>query len=232
MDFAPIHRSKVVDQVAESIREAIVGGSLKAGDSLPAERSLAERFGVNRSSVREAIHRLEAWGLVKTRHGGGTRVTDFLSTAGLQLLPYLLAPAGKLDPKLLLDLMELRVVLMSWTAGQAARNANEDQKAELGALLQMLEEAQDGSRIQELDYDFFEILVGMTANKVLLLLSNAIRQVYMQNRLLFSPLYEDQSFDRAPHRAVLTAIEGGDETAARMAMEDYAGSALRQLGAA
>ncbi len=70
----PRARGGVADRLAASLRTSIVRGRLRPGDPLPSERELADQYEVNRSSVREAMKRLEAWGLVKIRHGGATRV--------------------------------------------------------------------------------------------------------------------------------------------------------------
>lgn len=108
---APLERRKVAEQIADALRAAIVGGELKVGAPLPSERELAERYDVNRSSVREALLRLEAWGLVEIRQGGATRVRDFLVSAGMGLLPHLVE-VGQLDPTILGDLHDLPEVML------------------------------------------------------------------------------------------------------------------------
>jgi GntR family transcriptional regulator, transcriptional repressor for pyruvate dehydrogenase complex len=221
--FSPIRRRKIADQVAESIRDAILGGSLDTGEKLPSERALAERFGVNRTTVREAVQRLEAWGLVEVRQGGATRVTDFLTTAGMQLLPFLIAPSGSLDVGLIADLLDLRVALLGFTAARAARGAPD--VAELQEVLTRLEDAGSAIQRQELDYDFFEVLVRLSDNRVLGLLANAIRRVYAENGELFTALYA-LPLDTTPHRQVVKALREGDEEAARVAMESYGRVAL------
>ena len=203
MSFAPVQRSKVSDAVARTVRGAIVGGTYRPGDRLPAERVLAEQFGVNRSTVREAVHRLEAWGLVEVRQGEGTRVVDFLSTAGLQLLPFLIAPGGRLDPRLLRDLLDLRAELLAWTAARAADNPSAAGLEALEQMLDALESADSADRIQELDYGFFQLLVQLSGNKVLELVANAMERVYLENRQLFAALYQrvNGPMDTQHHRA-------------------------------
>lgn len=225
MSFEPVKRTKVSSQVAGTIRDAIVSGGYRPGEPLPTERALAGQFRVNRSSVREALHRLEAWGLVEIRHGAGARVTDFLATAGLQLLPFLLAPGGQVDPKLLGDLLSLRVVLLGWTAEEAALRATPDSLARLSSILTELESTEATGRRQELDYDFFQELVAMTDNQVLAMLANGIRAVYLENRELFPLMYGTQ-FHSDHHRRTLEAVRSGDGAAARAAMADYASAAL------
>ena len=219
MSFEPIKRLRIAEQVAEHIRDAILGGSFSPGDPLPSERDLADQFGVNRSSVREALHRLDASGLVQMRHGGATRVRDFLVTAGLQLLPYLLAPGGDLDPKLLGDLLEIRTMLLGWTARMAAERGTPAQVTQLGAILDQLEAAPDAEQLRLLDYDFYDYLVEMTGNGVLLLFSAATRQVFTARGELFGALFTD--FDASHHRAAVAAIASGDGAAAAAAMTAY-----------
>jgi GntR family transcriptional repressor for pyruvate dehydrogenase complex len=220
MGFAPVKRLKLAEQLASSIRSAILQGAYGPGDTLPSERDLAGQFEVNRSSVREAILRLEAWGLVEVKQGGGTRVRDFLTSAGLQVLPYLLAPAGELDGKLLRDLLEIRVMLLGWTAAKAAERSAGVTASKLRLALERLDAETEIRGIQEADFDFFEKLVELTDNQVLNLLANAVRQVYMQNSELFGALYLSPGGTEL-HHETLRAVEAGDVAAARAAMEAY-----------
>lgn len=224
--FDPVQKTSVADQVAEKLRTAILGGRWSPGQSLPSERDLAEQFAVNRSTVREALHRVESLGLVEMKHGESTRVRDFLVEAGLELLPYLIAPKGTPDPAMIGDLLELRVMLLAWTAGRAAANATEPALARLEAALSELRAAKTAEEAQRLDFVFFEVMVEMTGNKVLGLLSNAVRSVYLQNRQMFVAMYTPGLFDLTAHEAAVAAIRNRDEVAAARAMETSASAAL------
>lgn len=217
--FSPIQKIKAAQQVAASIREAIVAGELAPGDAIPSERALAEDFAVNRSTIREALHHLEAWGFVAIRQGGSTTVRDVLATAGLHLLPWLVAPRGEPDPKLIGDLLELRVMVLSWTARLAARRASPDLAA-LHAIVEAMS-APDAD-VQTLDFDFFEALIAATNNQVLAMLGSALRDVYFTHRAVFAPLYTAERFDPSLHRTALAAIEASDGAAAAAAMERHA----------
>ncbi len=73
--YIPVkRRDRLCVQVAEQIRDSIVSGHVEAGDRLPPERELCERFGVSRTVLREAIRFLEGEGLLTTRSGSGTYV--------------------------------------------------------------------------------------------------------------------------------------------------------------
>lgn len=105
--------STVVASCAQRVLAAILGGQLLPGSRLPAERELAVQWGVNRVTVRGALHRLSAAGLLAVRQGRGYTVQDFRRAGGPDLLPHLLALSrGGPDPQaqrlLLADLLRVR----------------------------------------------------------------------------------------------------------------------------
>lgn len=69
IDYAPLSRQGLSVQIADSLREAITSGELSADDRLPSEAELGERFGVSRPTVREALKRLAAQNLIRTKRG-------------------------------------------------------------------------------------------------------------------------------------------------------------------
>src|SRR5215468_10593233 len=93
--LAPVARSSVVDAVADRLRGEILAGRLAPGTRLPSERELSLALGVNRLTLRAALGRLEAIGLVATRHGAGTVVAPWRERAGLDSLAALI---GSLHP--------------------------------------------------------------------------------------------------------------------------------------
>ncbi|MEV4422618.1 winged helix-turn-helix domain-containing protein [Patulibacter sp. NPDC049589] len=85
---------RVSDVLHDRLRAEILAGDLTPGDAMSSERALAERHGVNRHAVREALKRLEQAGLVRITQGGATRVQDWRETGGLDLLLDLVRDAG------------------------------------------------------------------------------------------------------------------------------------------
>jgi DNA-binding FadR family transcriptional regulator len=231
MSFKPVRKVTAAVQVAESIRTQVIEGALVPGDALPSERELARQMEVNRSTIREALHRLEGMGIVEIRQGGATRINDFLVKAGLQILPLLVAPRGVPDAGLLQDLMAIRGMLLCWTAQQVARRvAAEGSGVLASSRLQATVEAlrrKDASpaELQLRDFDFFEELVQLTGNRVLKLLLDPVRQVYLHNRSTFEILYRPGAFDPRHHQRALAAIERGDAEAAGSAMAAHADTA-------
>ncbi len=217
-------RQGVADRLADTLRAAIVKGRLLPGEALPSERELAEHYAVNRSSVREAVKRLDAWGLVQVRHGGATRVRDFLLSAGIDLLPHLVEASGNVDPDVLNDLHEVRAMLLGHCAEDAARKADPASVARLEELVRKMAGARPVA-LQELDYEFFQQLVAITGNRVLALFANVVRDVYMAGRDRFLPLYDPSRFTLEHHIAAVAAIRARDPAGAGAAMRTFARSA-------
>jgi GntR family transcriptional regulator, transcriptional repressor for pyruvate dehydrogenase complex len=229
MSFAPIQRQSAAAQIADSISSAVFAGRYVAGDPLPSERDLAKDFGVNRSTVREGLHRLSALGIVDIRHGEAARIRDYLATTGLKLLPQLLMPGGVADVEMLRDLLDVRSMVLGWTARRAARSAPKPNIRRLQEIIDALVVADGADRRGALDYDFFQEMVRLTGNRVLSLLGSALRDAFETHEEVFAPMFEGESFDVSHHRRATKSIGAGNPVAAGKAMESYADASTQAL---
>lgn len=118
---------RVCDQIASHIETLIMKGSLRPGERLPSERVLATRLSVSRSSVREALQKLIARGLLRSKRGGGTWVADAFGKSFSDPLTTLLSSY----PKTELDLIEYRKCVESTSAYFAALRATEEDKVDI-----------------------------------------------------------------------------------------------------
>jgi len=119
MGFGPVRQRRLSDDIVERLEAMILEGSLKAGERLPPERALAEQFGVSRPSLREAIQKLAARGLLASRQGGGTYVAEALGSAFSDPLLQLLETSDEAQR----DLLEFRHTLEGACAYYAALRA-------------------------------------------------------------------------------------------------------------
>lgn len=119
MGFAPVRQRRLSDDIVERLEALILEGSLKAGERLPPERALAEQFGVSRPSLREAIQKLAARGLLVSRQGGGTFVAETLGSTFSDPLLELLGSSEEAQR----DLLEFRHTLEGACAYYAAQRA-------------------------------------------------------------------------------------------------------------
>src|SRR6056297_996360 len=107
----------------QQIIENILSGHYPPGSFLPAERRLADKLGVTRPTVREALQRLAGEGWLTIRHGKATEVNNFWETGGMRLLGTMVNYSRTLPESMIEHLLELRVILTPPVAGQAAANA-------------------------------------------------------------------------------------------------------------
>lgn len=137
-----IEIKKPSDIVLEKIRGLILDGILEPGDQLPTERDFAAKFNVGRSQVREAIKKLEFYGIVKTFPQSGTVV----SSQGIPLLENMISNIIKLDKDDKMSLMEIRDILEVNAAGLTAERITTDQLSALETTLMKHHQAiQNGS---------------------------------------------------------------------------------------
>ncbi|RUO42906.1 pyruvate dehydrogenase complex transcriptional repressor PdhR [Aliidiomarina taiwanensis] len=123
-----VEHTKLSDVIVKQIEALIIDGSWAAGERIPSERELAKRFEVSRPSVREAIQKLEALGLVTRRQGGGTFVASALDKQVVDPLFDLLAR----HPESQFDLLEFRHALESVSAYFAALRGTDTDLARIG----------------------------------------------------------------------------------------------------
>ena len=120
--------------VHQRLREQILGGELAPGEPIPSERALAEEFGVNRHAVREALKRLQQAGLVRISQGGATRVLDWRSSAGLEVLLDLVVQGTGPPAELMRSVLEMRASIGVDAARRCAERASADERAAIGEL--------------------------------------------------------------------------------------------------
>lgn len=160
--------------VAERIQAQILDGTLRPGERLPGERELALSLNVNRSSVREALKKLEELRLVRIHQGSGIRVRS-LEGASLELIPHMLGSSGQLDLSLLRDLLELREVFVLGVLRIAIDRAQEAQIQELAQLLETACQAEisDDEYLRRIG-EAQRLIARMTRNQVTVMLGNAL----------------------------------------------------------
>src|SRR5690349_12401506 len=120
----------VTDEAISKIKDMIVRGELTPGSRLPPEKDLAERLGLSRSSMREAVKALEVIRVLDVRRGDGTYVTSLEPKLLLEAISFVV---DLHDDDSLLEIFAVRRVLESHATGLAAQRAGEDDVASLDA---------------------------------------------------------------------------------------------------
>jgi GntR family transcriptional repressor for pyruvate dehydrogenase complex len=203
---------------------ALIDGTWRAGSRLPAERVLAQRYDVSRNTIREAIQRLAARGLVQSRHGSGAFVTDQLRTG-------MASPWGQLvadHPALREDILEFRRVLEGATAYFAAQRATAEDRKRIRALLNELERshaADEQHAEARADAQFHEVIAQASHNAMFLHLHTSVIGMLREHitisgtGLRRDAKVSEQLLDQ--HRTVCAAICARQPEEARTAMQSH-----------
>lgn len=199
---------EIVIQLAELIRQ----GQLQPGDRLPPERELADRLGVSRSSVREALRILELHGLVARRPGTGTVIAGGTPQGLVRSLTQLA----------LHDVIELRLIVEPAVAALAAERATPPDISRLEDILREQEaQIQRGETGAAADAAFHLAIAQATHNRALVRLAEALAEILAVSRDPCVQTPQRSRLSLQSHRQILGAIKGGSPVAARQAMEDH-----------
>ena len=219
MVYKVVRTSRLYEQIVQQIEESILKGTLKPGNQLPAERELAQQFGVSRTAVREAVKALREKGLVEAYSGRGTFVTDGTSQAIRQSLD-LMVKIGQPDGST--SLAELRAILEPEIAALAATRVEEQHLATMREAVAVMDRARrDPDAFIEADLDFHLALAEAAANPLILSLIDSIVGLLREQRMRIFKVDGGPQRGQFHHKRILQAIELRDPEKARATMRDH-----------
>jgi GntR family transcriptional repressor for pyruvate dehydrogenase complex len=216
----PIKPKRISDQVFDQLRELILRGELKPGQQITPERELAEVLGVSRTSVRDAINKMVASGLLEQRQGQGT----FVCVPGDKKNP--VAVAMETQDASLDDLLEVRMGLECNAAAFAARRATEEDIQFLKKSISEMEEEVASNRLgTEADVSFHMAISFATKNPLqVYLMKNFYDFLFHGIKENLAQLYKEPgNIDKIiqQHTAIYEAIRSHDADAAFSAMHRH-----------
>jgi Transcriptional regulators len=218
---------RIAEQLTQQLEQMITSGHFTLGERLPAERALAEQFGVSRPSLREAIQTLISRGLLVSKPGGGTFVENDTPQATAPCSSPLVELFRE-NPEYRFDVLEIRHALEGNAAWYAALRATDEDKANIRDCFErMIQRHGSADPMDEAraDADFHLAIVEASHNLVLLhvmknlfeLLQNSIShnldKLYTIPRV-FDPLSEQ-------HRELMEAVVASDPERARKAAQEH-----------
>jgi GntR family transcriptional repressor for pyruvate dehydrogenase complex len=212
-------RSRLYEQIVQQIEESILKGTLKTGDQLPAERELAQQFGVSRTAVREAIKSLSEKGLVEAYSGRGTFITNGTSHAIRQSLD-LMMKMGQLAGTS--HLAEVRDILEPEIAALAADRAEEQHLVSMRDAIALMDRSlEDPAAFIEADLDFHLALAEAAANPLILSLLDSIVALLREQRIRVFNVAGGPQRGQSHHKCILEAIERRNPEKARDEMRAH-----------
>jgi GntR family transcriptional repressor for pyruvate dehydrogenase complex len=221
----------VSDQVFEQLRDLIFRGYFKPGEQLLSEGDLATRMGVSRPTVREAINKLAAVGLLEQRHGQGT----FVNTPAAALESNPLAALMRNEETGIADLLEVRLGFECHAASLAARRATEEDLMELRRCHERMHaNVSDHSLCSFADLSFHMAIAFATKNLVQIHVMKNIHDLLLfgiqesQHKLYLDPRNMEGILDQ--HLEILDAVVGREPEKAHDAMRVHIQFVLNHLG--
>jgi GntR family transcriptional repressor for pyruvate dehydrogenase complex len=211
----PMARPRLYEQVLERLRDYVSDGRLGVGDRLPPERELAQRLGVSRASVKQAIVVLEVQGFVEVRHGGGTYLVR--DTLDAEPVEQLVERRRRLP-----DVLEAREAMETKLAELAAqRRTKDDLDAMEAALSHMRDEVAAGEPGVEGDRRFHAAVTTAAHSSLLAEFMRMIAEQITESRTesLRQPGRPKRSL--AQHQRIFDAISLSDPKAAAAAMRRH-----------
>jgi GntR family transcriptional repressor for pyruvate dehydrogenase complex len=214
--YKAVQPSRLYEHIVQQIEGSIARGQLKTGDQLPAERDLAQQFGVSRTAVREAVRVLSEKGLVEAYSGRGTFVSNLKAGTSQAIRQSLdtMVKMGQQEGAAFLS--ELREIMEPGIAALAAKRAEESNLTALREAVELGERFRhDPDAFIESDLDFHLGLAEAAGNPLILSLLDSIVGLLREQRM--RTYYVKGGPQRAieHHRRILEAIEHHDAERAR-----------------
>lgn len=220
--FQKIEREATLSElVRRQIQDLITERQLKPNDRLPAERDLAEQFGVSRTVVREAVRGLVAKGLLEVTPGrSGTIVRlPTAETMSEMMALFLRGDARTLDYE---NLIEVRRVLEVAIAGFAAQRRTSEDLQEMAHILEeTLKVGDNRDRYVKWDLAFHQALAQATHNRLFPLLLESVNELMIEVRQLAFRTLGAPARSYHYHKAIFDQVQAGDVEGAREAMRDH-----------
>jgi GntR family transcriptional regulator, transcriptional repressor for pyruvate dehydrogenase complex len=208
----------IVARIVNFVRSA----GYSAGDRIPAERNLAEQFGVSRNSVRESLIALEALRFVERRPNSGAYLSHQNCHSSVDAMSYLAASGIAIETSDLIQSIEVRHTLEMLSIRLAAQRCDADNRATLRASLeQSAAEIERGGSMDSLDRDFHLAIAAAGRNDVLVRTLNALYLMAGERRELYFADVSQARSSLEQHRAIVAALDRGDANGAIAAMEAH-----------
>jgi GntR family transcriptional repressor for pyruvate dehydrogenase complex len=224
MPFQKIQPEKLSIAVVKQIEMLILRGILRPGERLPAERELAERLGVSRPSLREAISNLQDQGLLSAKAGSGIYVAEVLGSA---FSPALVRLFGSHD-EAVFDYLSFRKDLEGLAAERAARLGSDSDLKVVQAIFDKMQAAHERNASEDeaqLDAQFHMAIIEASHNVVMLHMMRSMYELLQQGVFYNRQIMFQQQTTRGAildqHRAINTALQARDAEGARDAIHKH-----------
>ncbi|MDF2523468.1 MAG: transcriptional regulator, GntR family [Clostridiales bacterium] len=217
MPIKQITKKNISTEVFDQIKNNIISGEWRPGDKIPSENELGNLFGVSRVSIRAALQKLCVLGLLTTRHGEGTFVSDLSPDMYMNSLIPILA----LDETQLVEVLEFRRIIEVESVKLAAQRAQDEDIKELEEIVRIMKESTyDPKKFAEEDSFFHETLVKSAKNPIIYKVNTIIKDILLSHQIKIQEIM-GPTLALKYHPAILEAVKKGDSELASKLMEEH-----------
>ena len=217
MNLKAVKKVNIGDQVYNQMKDQIMSGVWVPGEKIPSENQLMEVFGVSRGTVRQAIQKLSAVGLLETRRGEGS----YVGQLGLANYFQSAVPAAFLNEDELKEVFEFRMLFECGVAEMAAENATDVQIRKLEKnYKKMLQNLGNLEKYIEIDFEFHCLLGECTHNTLVCQMYKTIEDALAMSIREGTEMIGFEH-GRKDHGLILNAVQNHDSQAAREAMRHH-----------
>jgi len=204
-----IKRISVVDATVTYIKKQIVDGAIKPGEQLPSERTLQELLGVSRFTLREALARLSALGIVEITHGKGAFIAKEMNPSSLENVFFPLFANHNIQS--LIDFFEARMLIESEAVRLCAKRRTKGDLENLKEILDRSEAAlEDPLLFGELDFLFHNKVSQVAGNVFIDKMMGCLNEYIKKYLLMLANNPENRKRSLVNHRSILEKIEKKD----------------------
>ncbi|MDK2902913.1 MAG: GntR family transcriptional regulator, transcriptional repressor for pyruvate dehydrogenase complex [Clostridiales bacterium] len=217
MGIQPIKKANVSEQVYEQLKRQLLSGEWKQGDKIPSENELAKAFNVSRVTVRHAMRKLTALGLIETRVGEGSFVKEVKPGVYMNAI----IPLAYLGENSTLEVLEFRYVIESESVGLAAERATQEDIAELKEILKDMEDVKEDTKLfAEADLRFHFKIAQITRNSLIIETYNILNDIL---ETAMTDIVKRLGFKLGIyyHTKLVEAIERHDSEQAKKIMKEH-----------
>ena len=220
--FQPYQPKRAFQEISQEIQRVILAKKLKAGERLPAERSLAAQFQVGRLTIREALRTLEAKGLINIRHGRGGGA--YVGMPDPAVIPSMMMDNLQIEGLTAKQITEARAGLECAIVEYAIKHAN---KKDLERIQRNIEESREiidpenASEVVSKMIDYHILLGEATHNLPFLMFIRALMEWARRRMEYWVPTPEQQSYSYKAHSAIFEAIIKKDVRLAKKRMKEH-----------
>ena len=212
--------------IQEQLKLYIIENGMKSGDPFPTEYDLAERLGISRTAIREALKKLETLGVIEVRPGVGRFIGKFNFKTILTGLPYNL----EMDIKNFQEVLEVRFCLESWFIAKDIKKITKENIAQSKEILKKLElqvlNNFEAKEIVETHSQFHCALYKNSDNSLLINLIKIFSTIQRNLVLLYRYKAKDRNLFIREHKLLLEAIEKRDSRLAQKRLGEHFAEAM------